>query len=104
MLVAAEPRHLSRLRPDRTVTVASTSLVPTGKMVRSATGAPDLVPLLAAQPRELTKPGSFTEVDTVALATALFGTIAANLIALGAAYQLGCGAAGGRRPSPGPSS
>jgi indolepyruvate ferredoxin oxidoreductase len=89
VLVAAEPRHLSRLRPDRTVTVASTSLVPTAGMVRGATGAPDLVPLLAAL-RELTKPGSFTEVDTVALATALFGdTIAANLIALGAAYQAG---------------
>jgi len=89
VLVAAEPRHLSRLRPDRTVTVASTSLVPTAGMVRGATGAPDLVPLLAAL-RELTKPGSFTEVDTVALATALFGdAIAANLIALGAAYQAG---------------
>jgi indolepyruvate ferredoxin oxidoreductase len=58
-------------------------------MVRGATGAPDLVPLIAAL-RELTKPGSFTEVDTVALATALFGdAIAANLIALGAAYQAG---------------
>jgi indolepyruvate ferredoxin oxidoreductase len=89
VLVAAEPRHLSRLRPDRTVTVASTSLVPTAGMVRGATGAPDLVPLIAAL-RELTKPGSFTEVDTVALATALFGdAIAANLIALGAAYQAG---------------
>ena len=89
LLVAAEPRHLSRLRPDRTVTVASTSLVPTAGMVRGATGAPDLAPLLAAL-RELTKPGSFTEVDTVALATALFGdSIAANLIALGAAYQAG---------------
>jgi indolepyruvate ferredoxin oxidoreductase len=89
LLVAAEPRHLARLRPDRTVTVASTSLVPTAGMVRGATGAPDLAPLVAAL-RELTRPGGFTEVDTVALATALFGdAIAANLIALGAAYQAG---------------
>src|SRR5690348_12862081 len=89
LLVAAEPRHLARLRPDRTVTVASTSLVPTAGMVRGATGAPDLAPLVATL-RELTRPGAFTEVDTVALATALFGdAIAANLIALGAAYQAG---------------
>ena len=69
--------------------MASTSLVPTAGMVRGTAAAPDLAALLGAV-RERTRPGGLTEVDTVALATALFGDgIAANLIALGAAYQAG---------------
>ncbi len=89
LLVAADPRHLARASADRTVTVASTSLVPTAEMVRGDAGAPDLAALLGAV-RERSRPDGFTSVDTVALATALFGdSIAANLIALGAAYQAG---------------
>ena len=89
LLVAADPKHLARASAGRTVTVASTSLVPTADMVRGTAGAPDLAALLAAV-RERTRPGGLTAVDTVALATALFGDgIAANLIALGAAYQAG---------------
>jgi indolepyruvate ferredoxin oxidoreductase len=89
LLVATDPQHLVRASAGRTVTVASTSLVPTAGMVRGAAGAPDLATLLGAV-RERTRPGALTAVDTVALATALFGDgIAANLIALGAAYQAG---------------
>ncbi len=89
LLVAADPQHLVRASAGRTVTVASTSLVPTAGMVRGAAAAPDLAALLGAV-RERTRPGGLTTVDTVALATALFGDgIAANLIALGAAYQAG---------------
>ncbi len=89
LLVAAEPRHQSRMRADRTATVASTSIVPTAGMVRGADGAPDAESLLGAI-RERSRPGAVTAVDTVALAAALFGdSIAANLIALGAAYQAG---------------
>jgi indolepyruvate ferredoxin oxidoreductase len=89
LLVAADPQHLVRASAGRTVTVASTSLVPTAAMVRDAAGPPDLPALLGAV-RERTRPGQLTTVDTVALATALFGDgIAANLIALGAAYQAG---------------
>jgi indolepyruvate ferredoxin oxidoreductase len=89
LLVATDPQHLVRASAGRTVTVASTSLVPTAGMVRDAAGAPDLAALLDAV-RERTRPGGLTAVDTVALATALFGDgIAANLIALGAAYQAG---------------
>jgi indolepyruvate ferredoxin oxidoreductase len=90
LLVAADPQHLVRASAGRTVTVASTSLVPTVGMVRdAAAGPPDLAALLGAV-RERTRPGQLTTVDTVALATALFGDgIAANLIALGAAYQAG---------------
>jgi indolepyruvate ferredoxin oxidoreductase len=89
LLVAAEPRHLIRMTADRTATVASTSVVPTADMVRGAAGAPAVAPLLDAV-RERSRPGAFTALDTVALATGLFGdAIAANLIALGAAYQSG---------------
>ncbi|HEY7014969.1 MAG TPA: DUF6537 domain-containing protein, partial [Streptosporangiaceae bacterium] len=89
LLVAADPKQLVRASADRTVTVASTSLVPTAGMVRGDTGAPDAEGLAAAV-QEHTRPGQFTSLDTVALATALFGdSVAANLIALGAAYQAG---------------
>jgi indolepyruvate ferredoxin oxidoreductase len=89
LLVAADPKQLVRASADRTVTVASTSLVPTAGMVRGDTGAPDAQGLAAAV-QEHTRPGEFTSLDTVALATALFGdSVAANLIALGAAYQAG---------------
>jgi indolepyruvate ferredoxin oxidoreductase len=89
LLVATDPRHLVRAAAGRTVTVASTSLVPTAEMVRGAAGAPDVDALLGAV-RERTRPGGLTAVDTLALATTLFGDgIAANLIALGAAYQAG---------------
>jgi indolepyruvate ferredoxin oxidoreductase len=89
LLVAAEPKHLARLRADRTATVAVTSLVPSADMVRGAAGPPDLDALLGAV-RDRTRPGALTAVDTVAVSTALFGdSIAANLIALGAAYQAG---------------
>jgi indolepyruvate ferredoxin oxidoreductase len=89
LLVATEPRHLARMRADRTATVASTSIVATAGMVRGTSGPPAVAPLLDAV-RERSRPGALTTVDTVALATALFGdSIAANLIALGAAYQAG---------------
>jgi indolepyruvate ferredoxin oxidoreductase len=89
LLVATEPRHLARMRADRTATVASTSIVATAGMVRGTSGAPAVAPLLDAV-RERSRAGAFTTVDTVALATALFGdSISANLIALGAAYQAG---------------
>ena len=89
LLVAAEPKHLARLRADRTATVAVTSLVPSADMVRGTAGPADLAALLATV-RDRSRPGALTTVDTVAVSTALFGdSIAANLIALGAAYQAG---------------
>jgi len=89
LLVAADPKHLVRAAPDRTVTVASTSLVPTAAMVRGDGPAADLAALLEAV-RERSRPGGLIEVDTLGLATTLFGDgVTANLIALGAAYQAG---------------
>ncbi|HTS96215.1 MAG TPA: indolepyruvate ferredoxin oxidoreductase family protein [Streptosporangiaceae bacterium] len=89
LLVATDPRHLARAAASQTVTVASTSLVPTADMVRGAAAAPALPALLDAV-RARSKPGGLVEVDTIGLASTLFGDgIAANLIALGAAYQAG---------------
>jgi indolepyruvate ferredoxin oxidoreductase len=89
LLVAAEPKHLARLRADRTATVAVTSLVPTAGMVRGADGAPPVSGLLDTIAGR-TRPGALTAVDTVAVSSALFGdSISANVIALGAAYQAG---------------
>ncbi|MEP7026861.1 MAG: 2-oxoacid:acceptor oxidoreductase family protein, partial [Actinomycetota bacterium] len=88
ILVAAEPKHLARMNPDRTATVASISVVPSAGMVRGA-AAPAVGPMLDAL-RERSRPGALVSLDTAALATALFGdSIAANFIALGAAYQAG---------------
>jgi indolepyruvate ferredoxin oxidoreductase len=89
LLVAAEPRHLARLRADKTATVAVTALVPTADMVRGAAGAPSVDGLLDTV-RDRTRPGALTAVDTVAVSSALFGdSICANVVALGAAYQAG---------------
>jgi indolepyruvate ferredoxin oxidoreductase len=89
LLVATQQPHLGRATADRTTTVASVSLVPTADMVRGSAATADAAPLTQVL-RERTRPGAFTEVDTIALATALFGDgISANLIALGAAYQAG---------------
>ncbi len=88
-LVATDPKYIVRASADRTVTVASTSLVPTADMIRGAVGAPTMAPLLDAL-AERTRPGRLVTLDTVGLAMALFDeTMPANLIALGAAYQAG---------------
>jgi indolepyruvate ferredoxin oxidoreductase len=89
LLVAAEPKHLARLRADRTATVAVTSMVPTADMVRGGASAPSVSGLLDVV-ADRTRPGALTAVDTVAVSSALFGdSIAANVVALGAAYQAG---------------
>jgi indolepyruvate ferredoxin oxidoreductase len=89
LLVAADPKHLVRATKARTVTVASTSLVPTAAMVSGDESPADLGALIEAV-RGRTRPGGLIEVDTLGLATTLFGDgVTANLIALGAAYQAG---------------
>ena len=90
VLAASSELNLKRCSSDRTRAVISTSKVPTGQMVSDVTAAfpeaGNLVDAIAArtveeQPRTL---------DAQAIASALFGTAAqANLIVLGAAYQLG---------------
>ncbi|MFQ5896911.1 MAG: indolepyruvate ferredoxin oxidoreductase family protein [Candidatus Methylomirabilia bacterium] len=90
ILVATNPQHLDRARPDKTIAVVSTSQVPTGAMV-SSTGVqfPDESGLITAINR-LTRKDENVLVDALGLAEALFNDhMAANMILLGAAYQAG---------------
>ncbi len=90
ILVAAESRNLLVADAARTVAVVSTAEVPTGRMVADpATGFPDLVevrgPIEAA-----TRGSAGVFLDARALAEAeLGGDQYANIVLLGAAYQVG---------------
>ena len=90
LLVASAPANLERARPDRTIAVVSTSLVPTGAMVASPDARfPDPGGLRAAIER-VTRKDENVYLDALGLAEALFQDhMAANLIVLGAAYQAG---------------
>ena len=88
LLTTVEPKNLACASSERTLMVASTSITPTGDMVYSPTvEAPDPTTLLASarqSSREL------VDLDALGAAEALFGnTTAANLLLVGAAYQLG---------------
>ena len=90
LLVAVDAKHLARLDPTRTRTLASTSVVPTSSMVTSpATGFGDADQMVfALRARSLAE--GFATLDVAGLCEALFGEhMPANLIALGAAYQMG---------------
>lgn len=90
ILVAAQAKHLAAADAARTVAVVSTSRVPTGQMVANPDLAfPALDGLRQALDRHSRRERN-VYLDTVTVAEALFGDhMAANLIALGAAYQAG---------------
>jgi indolepyruvate ferredoxin oxidoreductase len=90
LLVANETRHRSRLSPQRTRALLSTSMVATAEMVLHTDkdfGAVDgIVSSLAGCVRN----DALQTLDVVAIAERVFKDhMAANIIALGAAYQLG---------------
>jgi indolepyruvate ferredoxin oxidoreductase len=88
-VVAVDPRYLAKASPERTSTVASSSLVPTISMVLGDAPSGDVQPLLDTLAGR-SRPGRLTSVDTVSVSETLFGdSVGANLIALGAAYQAG---------------
>ena len=88
-VAAVDARYLSKLAPDRTATVATTTLVPTIGMVLgadSATDATSMLGTLAASSR----PDGFVALDAGAAAESVLGDAAsANVVMLGAAYQAG---------------
>jgi indolepyruvate ferredoxin oxidoreductase len=90
LLVASQPQHLARARPDLTLAVVATSQVPTGMMVASPdVRFPDPGELRASIER-VTRKDENVYLDALGLAEAWFGDhMAANLVALGAAYQAG---------------
>ncbi|SDJ28803.1 indolepyruvate ferredoxin oxidoreductase [Nonomuraea maritima] len=88
VLGAAADGTLAVVAPDRTIAVLNTSVVPTAAMVTGRASVPghaDAVARVESATRE-----QFC-LDAHALSEALFGDhMPANLLLLGAAYQLGC--------------
>ncbi len=90
ILVATSPPNLDHARPDKTIAIVSTSQVPTGAMVTSTeVQFPETHGLLTSIDR-VTRKDENVFLDALGIAESLFGDhMAANLIALGAAYQAG---------------
>ena len=90
LLVAADPKNLTRADPERTVAVVSTSKLPTGDMVAHTEETyPDIDNMLSAIDGA-TRAGANVRLDADRMADALLGTaMPANVVALGAAYQAG---------------
>src|SRR4051812_8674618 len=88
-VAAVDPRFISKVSPQRTATVATTTVVPTVGMVLGAdalTDASSLLQTLAARSR----PDAFLSVAAAPAAESVLGDAAtANIVALGAAYQAG---------------
>ncbi|NLU83382.1 indolepyruvate ferredoxin oxidoreductase family protein [Rhodococcus sp. HNM0569] len=87
-LTAADSRFVDVGDASRTVTVASTSVTPTGSMVRDpAVTHPEVSELLA---RLDARARRVVHLDSLAAAQHLFGdTAPANMLVVGAAYQAG---------------
>ena len=90
LLVAADPKNLTRADPERTVAVVSTSKLPTGDMVAHTEETyPDIDNMLSTIDGA-TRAGANVRLDADRMADALLGTaMPANVVALGAAYQAG---------------
>ncbi|MCW2499552.1 MAG: Indolepyruvate ferredoxin oxidoreductase [Frankiales bacterium] len=87
-LVAADPKNLAVCSPELTLAVVSTSQTPTGTQVADPQAPRTDV---AGQVRKLKDAtAKVVEIDALAASEALFGSTApANLLLVGAAYQLG---------------
>ena len=90
LLVAADPKNLTRADPGRTLAVVSTSKLPTGDMVAHVEETyPEVDGMLSAIDGA-TRRGDNVRLDADRMADALLGTaMPANVLALGAAYQAG---------------
>jgi indolepyruvate ferredoxin oxidoreductase len=88
LLVLSEQKNLAVLSPSSTVAVVSTSTTPTGTQVADADApAADTAALLAKVHRHVAR---VFEMDALAASESLFGSTApANLLLVGAAFQLG---------------
>ena len=88
LLVAADPRNLTKANPEQTVAVVSTSKLPTGDMVAHVDETYPDVDTLMESITEATR--TDIRLDADRMADALLGTaMPANVLALGAAYQAG---------------
>ncbi len=90
LLVASDPKNLTRADPGRTLAVVSTSKLPTGDMVAHVDQTyPDADRMLSAI-AGATRADDNVRLDADRMADALLGTsLSANMLVLGAAYQAG---------------
>ncbi|HVU73395.1 MAG TPA: indolepyruvate ferredoxin oxidoreductase family protein [Mycobacteriales bacterium] len=87
-VVGADPANVAQVRPGVTTVVASTSETPTGTQVREVRAAKTDTPILIAALTQTA--GRIATFDALAASDQLLGsTAAANLLLVGAAYQLG---------------
>lgn len=90
LLVANETRHRSRLSPQRTRALLSTSVVATADMVLHTDTDFGQVDGIVSSLAGCVRSDAVHSMDVVAVAERVFKDhMAANIIALGAAYQLG---------------
>ena len=90
LLVANETRHRSRLSPQRTRALLSTSMVATAEMVLHTDKDFGSVDGIVSSLAGCVRSDALQTLDVVAIAERVFKDhMAANIIALGAAYQLG---------------
>jgi indolepyruvate ferredoxin oxidoreductase len=89
ILQAANPVHLAKIEPGSTVAVVDRDVTPTTAMLQSDLAAPDLDSLEAVI-RARVGDGTVAFVDSTRIAEDLLGNhLLANVVVLGAAYQLG---------------
>ncbi len=89
ILQAAATRHLERIRPDHTVAVVEVGVTPTAAMLQSDLSAPDPA-LLCQAIAERIGAGRVAFVESRRIAEEAFANpLLANIVLLGAAYQLG---------------
>ncbi len=88
-MAAADPANLARCLPERTAAVVNTTLLPSGEMIRDVHLDPGVGRMVDAISR-VCHPQRTVKVEARRLAEALFGDhLAANVLALGAAFQSG---------------
>ncbi len=89
LLTGASPKNLDRAHPERTVAVVSTSRVPTGAMVTStAVGFPELDAFRDTIGTRVRPESRWFDAERIARQH-FQSQAAANVIVIGAAYQLG---------------
>jgi len=89
ILQAAGARHLERVKPGRTIAVVDNGITPTTTMMQSDLAAPE-VSVLEQAITERVGDGRAVFVDSKRIAETLFANhLLANVVLLGAAYQLG---------------
>ncbi len=91
LLGAAAEANLAAARPDRTVAVVNTAVIPTAAMVTGRVVLPDSPADALERIASATRAEANLHLDASGLAEALFADhMPANVLLLGAAYQHGC--------------